>query len=274
MAEAEIENKEQNNVDDNKPLLGNEVEKKEPDSENISEAPHMEKEPEVEPEKKEDITKPDDLPEQFWIDKDNKVDVDALTKSYNSLREKMSQGKHKAPKDGKYDTDFIKKIDEENFEAIEQDEMTQDFLDIAKEENMSQEVVERLFNFYLKQQGVLEKEIEYKRSDELKKLGRNATSIIENMDSWLNNFHTSNTITTEEKEALANASTSAVFISALNKIRKSYGEKTIPTSTAVEGNKVTMVEVKEMMKDERYGKDSEFTQMVEKHVYDIHGETY
>ena len=39
---------------------------------------------------------------------------------------------------------------------------------------MSQEVVERLFNFYMKQQGLVEQEIQYKRSDEMSKLGRNA----------------------------------------------------------------------------------------------------
>ena len=35
-----------------------------------------------------------------------------------------------------------------------------------------------------------------------------------------------------------------------------------------------MDEVREMMKDDRYGKDSDYTQKVEKHVYEIHGESY
>ena len=270
-AETKIEEVSQEQVDEKKPLLGNTEEPKQLDDETVSEAPHIEKEPEVKTEK---AKKPDEVPEQFWDENKSAVDIDALTKSYNNLREKMSQGKHKPPKDGKYNTDFIKKIDEDNFDEITKDEMTQDFFDIAKEENMSQEVVERLFNFYMKQQGVLEKEIEYKRSDEIKKLGRNADGIIQNMDNWLNAFHKSNTITTEEREAIANASTNAMFISALNKIRKSYGEKTIPSLTVVEGNKIGMDDVKEMMKDERYGKDPEYTQKVEKHVYDIHGENY
>tara|TARA_R110002020_G_scaffold67762_3_gene177753 strand:+ start:952 stop:1761 length:810 start_codon:yes stop_codon:yes gene_type:complete len=269
MAEAEIKNEEQ--IEESKPLLNPTTEEPKTDAENVSDAPHMEKEPEVKVEKSE---RPAEVPEQFWNEDKGSVDIDGLAKSYNSLRDKMSQGKHKAPKDGKYSTDFIKKIDEQNFEEIEKDDMTQDFLDIAKEENMSQEVVERLFTFYMKQQGVLEQEIEYKRTDELKKLGRNADGIIENMDNWLSSFHKSNTITSEEREAIANASTNALFISALNKIRKSYGEKTIPSSTAVEGNKVTMADVREMMKDERYGKDADYTQGVEKKVYAMHGESY
>jgi len=272
MEENKTENTEQ--VEENKPLLGSTETEIKTDEENISEAPHIEKEQEEVKEQVEPKTKPAEVPEQFWDEKKSEVNVEELAKSYNNLREKMSQGKHKAPKDGKYNTDFIKKIDEENYEEITKDDMTQDFLEIAKEENMSQEVVEKLFNFYMKQQGLVEQEIQYKRSDEMSKLGRNADSIIKNMDTWLTSFHTSNTITTEEKEAIANASTNALFISALNKIRRSYGEKTIPSATVVEGNKITMDEVREMMKDDRYGKDSDYTQKVEKHVYEIHGESY
>ena len=52
---------------------------------------------------------------------------------------------------------------------------------------------------------------------------------MKNMDGWLlalgfRNFNKN------EVESVANASTSATFVSALNKIRKSYGEKTIPVT--------------------------------------------
>ena len=152
--------------------------------------------------------------------------------------------------------------------------MMTDFVEIAKDNNMSQELLEQLTGFYLKSQEGLEEQIVYKQKEELQKLGNNSEAIIKSTNNWLGKFQTSGTLAKEEVEAIANASTNAAFISGLNKIRRSYGEQTIPTATTQEVDTTTMADIETLMADKRYGVDANFTKSVEKKVYELHGEKY
>ena len=64
MEENKAENTEQ--VEESKPLLGSTETEIKTDEENISEAPHIEKEQEEVKEQVEPKTKPAEVPEQFW----------------------------------------------------------------------------------------------------------------------------------------------------------------------------------------------------------------
>ena len=57
--------------------------------------------------------RPEWLPENFCQDK-GEANLEAMAKSYGDLRKVVSQGKHKAPEDGKYDTTVFKTQDVEN----------------------------------------------------------------------------------------------------------------------------------------------------------------
>ena len=63
-----------------------------------------------EPEKPDEpLVRPDYWPENFWSEEEG-PDVEALAKSYQELRTKFSQGKHKPPKDGNYDASLFKNL--------------------------------------------------------------------------------------------------------------------------------------------------------------------
>jgi|TARA_X000001382_G_scaffold127491_2_gene115454 hypothetical protein len=222
---------------------------------------------EEEKEKKEAAEKPENVIDAHWDKDKGEIKIDELSKSYQELRNKMATGKHKPPKDGQYKTDFV--------EGLEPDDpMMTDFVEIAKDNNMSQELLEQLTGFYLKSQEGLEEQIVYKQKEELQKLGNNSEAIIKSTNNWLGKFQTSGTLAKEEVEAIANASTNAAFISGLNKIRRSYGEQTIPTATTQEVDTTTMADIETLMADKRYGVDANFTKSVEKKVYELHGEKY
>jgi len=82
-------------------------------------------------------TRPDYLPENFWNNEKGEADLEAMSKSWSDLRKQISQGKHKAPADGKYDLKALG----ENAEA---NPLTQTLLEMAKEEGLSQSAFDKL----------------------------------------------------------------------------------------------------------------------------------
>ena len=84
--------------------------------------------------------RPNWIPENLWS-KDDGPDVEGafnelskVTKDYKELRTKMSQGLHKAPKDGEYATELFSEAN-----VPEDDEMLTGYKDLAKKHGISQE---------------------------------------------------------------------------------------------------------------------------------------
>jgi hypothetical protein len=148
----------------------------------------------------------------------------------------------------------------------------EDFLEIAKDENLSQGLVERLTSFYMEATGAVETEVKFRRDEEMSKLGRNADKVVQSMDNWLSKMNTAGVLNNVELEAVANASTNAAFISALNKIRRSYNEPDIPSVSDTSPDAVSMDDITQMITDPKYGVDMAFTRQVERKVYEMHGE--
>ena len=244
---------------DNQSLLTPETDKVETKTE--VEIPHRELTDEEkaaqQPEEDEKLERPDYWPENFWSDAEG-PDVEALAKSYTELRAKFSQGQHKAPKDGKYNTETFKAAN-----VPDDDPVLQSYLATAKELGLSQDAFEKIAKSYLDNvTGALEK-IQVDREAELKKLGNRADDIIKANNQWLGKLGRS-ILNEAELNAVAQASTSAAFVSALNKIRQASGEMAIPTAGVATDQSVSRDDLYAMVGDPRYGKDMAFTRKVER----------
>lgn len=235
-------------------------------------APHMEVDPNDQSQVKEDdgeeldFVRPDFFPENFW-DEEEGPDVEGLAKAYSELRAKMSAGKHKAPKDGKYEITSLK-----DRGITEDDPMLKDFVGLAKEQGLSQEQFDQMIDLYTNHMGAAEEQFKTSREAEMKKLGRNADKIVQSTEQWLVKMQNAGTLNQGEIEAISRASNNAAFISALHKIRASYMETDIPGLEMQESQKMSMTDIQSMMADPKYGKDPAYTKKVEDMVYSMFGE--
>ena len=235
-------------------------------------APHMEVDPNDQSQVKDDdgeeldFVRPDFFPENFW-DEEEGPDVEGLAKAYSELRAKMSAGKHKAPKDGKYEITTLK-----DRGITEDDPMLKDFVGLAKEQGLSQEQFDQMIDLYTNHMGAAEEQFKTSREAEMKKLGRNADKIVQSTEQWLVKMQNAGTLNQGEIEAISRASNNAAFISALHKIRASYMETDIPGLEMQESQKMSMTDIQSMMADPKYGKDPAYTKKVEDMVYSMFGE--
>jgi len=229
--------------------------------------PHLVQDVEPAPAAEPVAERPENVQAQFWNAEKGEVDAEKLSDAYNTLRTKMDQGKHKVP--DQYDVSSISTLES----VDENDEMLAGFRELAKDQGLNQGQFEELTKFYLESTGALESEIKFRRDEEMTKLGRNADTIIKSTDDWLQRFHSAQVLNDGELEAISSASNNAAFISALNKIRRSYNEPNIPSASAqVDIAPVTLADAQAMMGDPKYGSDPVFTRRVEEMIYEMHGE--
>jgi len=210
--------------------------------------------------------RPEWMPEQFWDD-ENGPDLESMAKSYQELRSKMSSGKHKAPKDGKYDIASLT-----DHGVSEDDPLLSEFKGFAKENGLSQDQFEQITQMYVQHMGDMFEQTETDKQAELAKLGRNGEKVIGSLNQWLTKLGTSGALSHEEVDAIATKADSAQFINALNKIRQSYGEQPIPDASIQEGGGETRADLDAMVADPRYGKDMAYTQKVERKFMEHFGE--
>ena len=120
-----------------------------------------------------------------------------------------------------------------------------------------------------------EEQVEYERTQEVEKLGRNAERIINSTNDWLGRLSSSGVLAEPELQAIVGAAQNATIVKALDKIRKSYNEPTIPAvAVTTDSPAITMDDIQSMMADPRYGQDMAFTKNVERQVYALHGESF
>lgn len=213
------------------------------------------------------------IPENLWS-ADDGPDVEGafkalekVNKDYKELRTKMSQGLHKAPKDGEYARDVFIQAN-----VAEDDEVMTSYIDLAKKHGISQEAFNDMASLYFDAVGAAEDFAKTSIEEEKGKLGRNADRIISETSAWLTKLSSSGVLSNNELESIANASTNATFITALNKIRQSYNEAPIPANEIQEGNQPDRAELDSMVADPRYGKDMTYTRKVEEAFYKAYGE--
>lgn len=210
--------------------------------------------------------KPEWMPDQFW-DSEDGPDLESMAKSYQELRAKMSAGKHKAPKDGTYDIASLK-----DHGVAEDDALLSEFKGFAKENGLSQDQFDQITQMYMQHVGTLMDDIDTNREAEVAKLGPKGDKVIGSLNQWLTKLGNSGALSAEEVDAIAGKADNATFIVALNKIRQSYGEQTIPDTSIQEGNGTTRADLDAMVGDPRYGKDMGYTQTVERKFMEFFGE--
>ena len=198
--------------------------------------------------------KPEWLEDKFWDKENGEIKTEDLNKSFSELQKQFSMGKHKAPSE--YDLSVMEDIDED-------DELAKEFLDWAKENKPTQGAFDKLVTTFktLSQQQVEQDSIN--PEEEAKSLGPNSEQIINGIKTWGQGLVSKGVWSDDDFEEFKVFAATANGINALNKVRKYYGEQTIPTApTDVDGS-VSKQELYEMVADPKYKTDPNFRRKVE-----------
>lgn len=245
------ENAQQDNVSNDAPLLNTQAQEEVSSANQEAPIPLHDPEP-GEPKPAEAAAKPDYLPDQFW--KDDAPDVENLAKSYNELRKKFSQGKHKAPENG-YD---VKGLVDQGLNP--EDPTVGIYQDWAKENGISQAAFEDLAARVLQVSNDNTAAMEYDRKAEMNKLGERASEKIQMAERLLMKAP----LTNSEREAMAVSLSSADSINAFLKYHASLTNEGIPVQPAAQTPEMTREDLDAAIADPRWGTDTAFRTRIEK----------
>lgn len=200
----------------------------------------------------EPLERPDYYPEQFW-DEDG-PNVEELAKSYNELRTKFSQGKHKAP-DGDYE---YAALAEQGLDAEEPG--FQIFSEWAKENGVSQAAFEELGQKILSVTKQEAEAVEIDRQQEMAKLGDRAAEKIAMVERLIAKAP----LTNEEQQNLAVSLDSADSINAFIKYHQALTNEGIPITPAINSPSMTKEDLESAIADPRWTTDASFRGKIEK----------
>lgn len=196
-------------------------------------------------------TKPDYLPDNFWDAEKGEAKHEALAKSWTDLRKTISQGKHKAPEDGQYDTSVLAA-------GIDAAPLTE----YAKKWGLSQAAFEEL----AAQSQQLAEQAAGPAIDpaaEMKQLGPNANAILEGMVNWGRGLVNKGVWSADDFEEFKIMGGTARGINALMKIREAYEGRVPVDSIQMEGAP-SKEELYAMVNDPKYKTDAAYRQKVER----------
>lgn len=196
-------------------------------------------------------TRPDYLPENFWNADKGEADLEAMSKSWSDLRKQISQGKHKAPADGKYDLKALG-------DKPDQHPLASALVEMAKEEGLSQAAFDKIAG-QLAQQAAPEIDTQA----ELKSLGPNGTAIVNGMVDWARGLVSKGVWSGEDFEEFKVMGGTAKGLRALMKIREAY-EGRVPLETAPMEGAPSKEELYQMVADPKYKTDTAYRQKVER----------
>jgi len=243
--------------------LMDEARKNEPvtntETEEPGEIPHLE--PQDEDVNDGPYERPEWYPEKFWDD--DGPNLEKIVDAYSNLEKQFSQGKHKAPEDGKYDTKFL------GDNIPEGDELLDYFSGWAKDNGISQAAFEGLAGKVMEMGGVNAEAETLSIAQEKKALGENADEIIKSNITWANGLVGKGIISEDELSEIDIWGGTATGARLLQKVRAMTGENiTIPTTTAYQAGKESEDDfrnrINTKMADPKYGTDPAYTRSVEK----------
>ena len=211
---------------------------------------------ELEEDDDEPLERPEWWPENFWKEDGSEPDLEGIAKSWMDLRKQISQGKHKAPKDGKYDTSAFG-------ETPEDDPVRQHVVGWAKENGISQAALDSLVSEVVGMNQNAVENYQVNLAEEKKQLGPNADARINGMVKWASGLVQKGVWSKDDFEEFKIMGGTARGISALEKIRSSY-EGRIPLETAPVEGSPTKEELYAMVGDEKYNTDPVYRAKVEK----------
>lgn len=203
-----------------------------------------------------EFERPDYFPEKFWDTKEG-PDIEGLVKSYGELEKNFSKGKHKSPES--YD---IKFAEDKGVKA--DDALLERFQGWAKEHGVSQAAFEALANDYIDNQLAEIEQFEINIKEEKNKLGPNADSILKSTALWADGLYNKGVLNENELEAFKQTGATADGVRALQKIRRFYGEATVPVAEPTTEGLPTAEELYAMVGKPEYKSDPAFRNKVQK----------
>lgn len=201
-------------------------------------------------------TRPEYLPENFWNSEKGEPDLEGMAKSWRDLRAKISQGKHNAPADGKYD---VSKFGEN----ADQNPMANTIVGWAKDNGLSQaqfdDLVEQL---QTNAQQIMADEM-IDPAKEIQQLGPNGQAVINGMVDWARGMVKKGIWSSDDFEEFKIMGGTARGLTALVKLREAY-EGRVPIEVAPVEGAPSQEELYQMVGDPRYKTDPAYRQRVER----------
>ena len=206
----------------------------------------------------EPMEKPDWWPENFWKKDSSEPDLEGIAKSWMDLRKQISQGKHKAPPEGKYDLSAFG-------EDAENKPMVPVFQKWAAENGISQTAFDALASELT---GMANEAIaaqqQFDPVAEKKALGPNADAVINGMVSWARGLVNKGIWSAEDFDEFKVMGGTAKGLKALMKLRETYEGSKIPTESMPIEGMPTDQELQQMVGDPKYQSDPAYRQKVER----------
>jgi hypothetical protein len=204
----------------------------------------------------EPLERPDFWPENFWKKDSNEPDLEGIAKSWSDLRKQISQGKHKAPADGKYD---LKSFGEQ----ADTNPIATTLSSWAKDNGLSQAAFDDLVgNLQTQAKEIMSGDM-VDPAVEMKQLGPNAGAIVNGMVDWARGLVNKGVWSKDDFEEFKIMGGTARGITALMKVREAY-EGRVPTQSMQLEGAPSKDELYQMVNDPKYKNDPAYRQKVEK----------
>lgn len=204
----------------------------------------------------EPLERPDWWPENFWNGDDSAPDLEGIAKSWMDLRKQISQGKHKAPKNGEYDTSAFG-------ETPEDDPLRSHVMGWASKYGVSQAALDDLVGEVVDMNMLNAQNEQVNLEAERKALGPNADARINGVVKWASNLVNKGIWGEDDFEEFKVMGGTAKGIAALEKVIASTEGRVPVETTPVEGAP-SKEELYQMVADPRYQTDPSYRQKVER----------
>ena len=206
----------------------------------------------------EPMERPDWWPENFWKKDSSEPDLEGIAKSWMDLRKQISQGKHKAPPEGKYDLSAFG-------DDAESKPMVPVFQKWAAENGISQTAFDSLANELTTMANeAIAAQQQFDPVAEKKALGPNADAVINGMVSWARGLVNKGIWSAEDFDEFKVMGGTAKGLKALMKLRETYEGSKIPTESVPIEGMPTDQELQQMVGDPKYQTDPAYRQKVER----------
>ena len=202
------------------------------------------------------LERPDYWPENFWKKDDNEPDLEGIAKSWTDLRKQISQGKHKAPADGKYNLEVFG-------EEAETNPMATTLSSWAKDNGLSQTAFDDLVGNLQTQAKELMQGDMIDPAAEMKQLGPNGGAIVNGMVDWARGLVNKGVWSKDDFEEFKIMGGTARGITALMKVRSAY-EGRVPIQSAPLEGRMTKEDLISKMNDPRWKTDASYRLPIEK----------
>ena len=200
--------------------------------------------------------RPEWLPENFWNQDKGEANMEAMAKSYTDLRKVVSQGKHKAPEGGKYDTSLFKTQDADN------DLLAQAYVGWAQKYGISQVAFDELAQNVNEMADVMAGP-PIDTQAEMKSLGPNANAVVNGMVDWARGLVNKGVWSSEDFAEFKIMGGTARGLTALMKVRSAY-EGRLPIEVSPMEGAPSKEELYQMVNDPKYKTDVAYRQKVER----------